>query len=72
MAITAALAVAFALAFPRLRWVLWGYVGAVAFTRVMFGAHFPLDVVAGTALGTASALLVAAAAQRWLPERSRQ
>jgi undecaprenyl-diphosphatase len=63
MAITAALAVALALAFPRLRAPLWGYVAAVAFTRVMFGAHFPLDVIAGTALGTASALIVASAAQ---------
>jgi MFS family permease len=61
MAITAALAVATALAFPRLRTVLWAYVAAVAFTRVLFGAHFPLDVVAGTALGTASALAVAVA-----------
>ena len=64
MAITAALAVAVALAFPRLRVALWGYVAAVAFTRVMFGAHFPLDVVAGTALGTASALLISLAFQR--------
>jgi membrane-associated phospholipid phosphatase len=59
MAITAALAVAIALAFPRLRFALWGYVAAVALTRVFFGAHFPLDVLAGTALGTASAILVA-------------
>ncbi len=64
MAITAALAVAIALAFPRLRHALWAYVAAVAFTRVMFGAHFPLDVLAGTALGTASALLVAVAFER--------
>jgi membrane-associated phospholipid phosphatase/MFS family permease len=69
MAITAALAVALALAFPRLRAVLWGYVAAVAFTRVMFGAHFPGDVIAGTALGTASALMVASAAQ-WAATRS--
>jgi membrane-associated phospholipid phosphatase len=59
MAITAALAVAIALSFPRLRFALWGYVAAVAFTRVFFGAHFPLDVLAGTALGTSSAILVA-------------
>jgi membrane-associated phospholipid phosphatase/predicted MFS family arabinose efflux permease len=64
MAITAALAVATALLFPRLRTVVFAYVGAVAFTRVMFGAHFPLDVVAGTALGVGSALLVAVAAER--------
>jgi len=64
MAITAALSVAVALAFPRLRFVLWAYIAAVAFTRVMFGAHFPLDTVAGTALGTASALLVAIAFER--------
>jgi DHA1 family tetracycline resistance protein-like MFS transporter len=64
MAITAALAVATAVAFPRVRTALWVYVGAVAFTRVLFGAHFPLDVLAGTALGTASALLVAVAFAR--------
>jgi len=64
MAITAALAVATALLFPRLKWMLWAYVAAVAFTRVMFGAHFPLDVLAGTALGVGSALLVAYAWER--------
>ena len=64
MAITAALAVALALLFPRLRYGLWAYVAAVAVTRVFFGAHFPFDVVAGTALGTASAILVAAAIRR--------
>jgi MFS family permease len=61
MAITAALAVSAGLLLPRLRHALWAYVAAVAFTRVLFGAHFPLDVLAGTALGVASALLVAAA-----------
>jgi membrane-associated phospholipid phosphatase len=67
MAITAALAVAVALRFPRLRHALWAYVAAVAFTRVFFGAHFPFDVIAGTALGTASALLVAMAFDRRRP-----
>jgi membrane-associated phospholipid phosphatase/predicted MFS family arabinose efflux permease len=65
MAITAALAVAVALAFPRLRYGLWAYVAAVALTRVFFGAHFPLDVLAGTALGIASAVLVALAFSRF-------
>jgi hypothetical protein len=64
MAITAALAVATALAFPRLRNLLLAYVAAVALTRVMFGAHFPFDVLAGTSLGTASALVVAAVFER--------
>jgi membrane-associated phospholipid phosphatase/MFS-type transporter involved in bile tolerance (Atg22 family) len=55
MAITAALAVSTALVFPRLRTILWAYVVTVAFTRVLFGAHFPLDTVAGIALGYVSA-----------------
>ena len=71
MAITAALAVSIALTFPRLRFVLWGYVAAVAFTRVMFGAHFPLDTVAGTALGTAGAILVVLAFDRRRRLRAR-
>ena len=58
LALTTALAVAAAFAFPRLRPVLWGYVLAVAFTRVLFGAHFPLDVVAGIGLGYGSAVAV--------------
>jgi maltose/moltooligosaccharide transporter len=70
MAITAALAVAVALTLPRLRYALWAYVFAVAFTRVMFGAHFPLDTVAGTALGTASAILIALAFDRGRRRRS--
>lgn len=70
MAITAALAVAAALAFPRARHVLWIYVAAVGFTRVMFGAHFPLDVVAGTVLGAASAYAAVALISRY-PSRAR-
>ena len=58
MAITTALAAAIALAFPRLRAVLWAYVAAVAFTRVLFGAHFPLDTVAGVVLGYVVARVV--------------
>jgi membrane-associated phospholipid phosphatase/predicted MFS family arabinose efflux permease len=64
LAITAALAVATALLFPRLAVLAYAYVAVVAFTRVLFGAHFPLDAVAGTALGVASALLVAVAVER--------
>jgi len=61
MAVTAALATAIALAFPRLRYALWTYVAAVAVTRVLFGAHFPIDVLMGTFVGYASARLVVAA-----------
>lgn len=57
MAIIAALAAATWLAFPRLRLPLAAYVGLNAFTRVLFGAHFPLDVLAGIALGYVSARL---------------
>ena len=32
------------------------YVVAVAVTRVLFGAHFPLDTIAGAALGAGSAV----------------
>jgi membrane-associated phospholipid phosphatase len=64
MAITAALAVSTALLFRRLRYPLFAYVALVAFTRVMFGAHFPGDVLAGTALGVGSALVVALAVER--------
>jgi MFS family permease len=67
MAVTAALAAAIAIAFPRLRHALWAYVIAVAVTRVLFGAHFPTDVLMGTFVGYASARLVAAA----LPLRAK-
>ncbi len=71
MAITAGLGVGIALAFPRLRTLMWGYIAAVAFTRVMFGAHFPFDVIAGTAMGAGSALLFAAWLDRRAARRSR-
>jgi len=35
----------------RWRVVAYGLAGAVALARVHLGAHFPLDVVAGAALG---------------------
>jgi membrane-associated phospholipid phosphatase/MFS family permease len=51
MIVTAALAAVAATTVPRLQWPLVAYVLAVGFTRVLFGAHFPLDVVVGTVLG---------------------
>jgi membrane-associated phospholipid phosphatase/predicted MFS family arabinose efflux permease len=71
MALTAALGVGIAIAFPRLRTLMWSYVAAVAFTRVMFGAHFPLDVVAGTAMGAGSALFAAVYFDRRAARRTR-
>jgi membrane-associated phospholipid phosphatase/MFS family permease len=49
--VTAAMATAAATAVPALRRPLLAYVVLVGITRIMFGAHFPLDVVVGTALG---------------------
>ena len=49
--VTAAMAAAAASAVPALRRPLLGYVALVALTRVMFGAHFPLDVFVGGIVG---------------------
>jgi membrane-associated phospholipid phosphatase len=49
--VTTAMAAAAATAVPLLRRPLIVYVGLIAFTRVLFGAHFPLDVIVGAALG---------------------
>jgi MFS family permease len=49
--VTAALAAAAASVLPVLRLPLLGYVTAIGLTRVLFGAHFPLDVLVGAALG---------------------
>jgi membrane-associated phospholipid phosphatase/MFS family permease len=49
--VTAALAAAAAAVVPALRRPLLAYVTAVGLTRVLFGAHFPLDVLVGAALG---------------------
>jgi undecaprenyl-diphosphatase len=49
--VTTALVATAAAMTPRLRFPLFAYLAAVAVTRMMFGAHFPLDVVLGTVLG---------------------
>jgi MFS family permease len=56
MAVITALAAAAWFMFPRLRYPLMAYVALNAVTRVLFGAHFPLDVLGGIALGYGSAL----------------
>ncbi len=51
------------------RWkvVPWLVVGVVAFTRVYVGAHLPLDVIGGTALG-----LLLAAVVNWVIDVARE
>ena len=58
MAVITALAATAWFLFPRLRYPLLAYVALNAFTRVLFGAHFPLDVIGGIVLGYGSARAV--------------
>jgi len=51
MVVTTAIVVAAIAAVPWLRVPFWVYCGLIALTRITFGAHFPLDVVAGMAFG---------------------
>ena len=51
MVVTTAIVVAGIAAVPWLRVPFWIYCGVIALTRITFGAHFPLDVVAGMAFG---------------------
>lgn len=60
-----AAAVAVGLVHPRVRWPLVVLAGLIAFSRVWLGVHYPTDVLAGAALGTAVAGGVWLAA-RWL------
>ena len=59
LVVTTAMASAAILAVPWLRWPLVPYVGVIAATRVLFGAHFPIDVAVGTAIGLVSGLFFA-------------
>jgi membrane-associated phospholipid phosphatase len=51
MVVTTAIVVAGMAAVPWLRGPFWLYCGVIGLTRVTFGAHFPLDVLAGMAFG---------------------
>ncbi len=68
--VTAAMASAAAAAVPALRRPLLLYVALVGVTRITFGAHFPLDVLVGAALGYELGLFAARlmASARLLPE----
>jgi membrane-associated phospholipid phosphatase len=71
MMVTAALAAVAATVAPVLRWPLIAYIAAVAVTRVLFGAHFPLDVLVGSVVGYEIGLFATAliANARLLPAR---
>jgi membrane-associated phospholipid phosphatase len=56
MAVITALAASAWFAIPQLRGILIAYLALNAVTRIAFGAHFPSDVLAGTALGYGAAL----------------
>ena len=53
-----ACATVLALAVPRLRWPLFALAALIAFSRVYVGVHYPLDVLAGAALGVTLGLAV--------------
>ncbi len=55
-----ACAVILARAAPRLRFALYALAALIAWSRVYVGVHYPLDVVAGAALGVAVGLAVTA------------
>jgi membrane-associated phospholipid phosphatase len=67
--VTAAVASAAAVAVPALRRPLIAYTVIVGLTRLLFGAHFPLDVLAGAVLGYEIGLFAARlmASARLLP-----
>jgi membrane-associated phospholipid phosphatase len=67
--VTAAMASAAAAAVPGLRRPLLAYTVVIGVTRVLFGAHFPLDVLAGAVLGYEIGLFTARlmASARLLP-----
>ena len=67
--------VAIGLIFPRARPALWAYALLIAASRIVVGAHYPSDVIAGAAAGACGALLVRdwfGAAPACLLRRSRR
>jgi membrane-associated phospholipid phosphatase/MFS family permease len=65
MVVTTAIVVAGMCAVPWLRGPFWVYCGAIALTRITFGAHFPLDVLAGMAFGYPVGVFAYELVTRW-------
>lgn len=63
-----ALATALAFLRPGLKWVFYGLAGLIASTRVVVGAHYPADVVAGALVATVAVygLTRFLAGRKWL------
>ena len=38
-------------AYPKTRWLWWGFAGIIGLSRVYIGIHYPLDVLGGWILG---------------------
>lgn len=58
---------------PRPRWLaplVWAMAVLVALSRVVLGVHFPTDILAGIAVGCASAWLVARGAPQIWPDHA--
>jgi membrane-associated phospholipid phosphatase/MFS family permease len=72
--VTTAMAAAAAAAVPALRKPLIAYTVLIGLTRVLFGAHFPLDVIAGAVLGYEIGLFATRlmASARLLPARAAE
>ena len=69
-----ACATVLALAVPRLRYPLYALAALISWSRVYVGVHYPLDVVAGAAIGVALAIalrMLAGALRRSAPRRQQ-
>lgn len=55
--------------YPRTRYYLYPLAALVAIGRVYLGVHYPLDVLAGAALGMAVGFAAVAAAKQFAPPR---
>lgn len=57
-AVAVALALGLAVTYPRGRWLFWSLGCGAGLQRVVYGDHFPSDVLAGAAIGWVTSCLV--------------